>query len=111
MTPLVAGLWGAFFGVAGLTLIGALAAYAQTRRQVPLRMALVASLSALFAMAYLGGLPITDREAEQRVLAHVAAASFALLVLLLLALLGLTRQPEQRRLAWLWRLPACSLST
>ena len=99
MDPLVSGFWGAFFGTVGLMLTGSLLIYARTRRKVPLRMGMVAGLSALFAVAYLGGLPIADRGAEQRVLAHVAAASFALLVVLLLALLGLTRQPLQRRRA------------
>ena len=97
MSPLAAGFWGVFFGSAGLMLIGSLLAYARVRHKVSLRAALVAGLSALFAVAYLGYLPISNRETEERVLAHVAAASFALLGVLLLALLGLTRQPERGR--------------
>jgi GGDEF domain-containing protein len=108
MAPLVAGFWGVFFGTVGLMLAGSLLAYARTRHKVPLRAALVAGLSALFAAAYLGGLPIPERHTEQRVLAHVAAISFALLGLLLLALLGLTRQPDQGRRvsALVWGLAA-----
>lgn len=97
MNPLAAGFWGVFFGSAGLMLIGSVLAYARTRHRVPLRAALVAGLSALFAVAYLGGLPISNRETEERVLAHLAPASFALLGVLLLALLGLTRQPDRGR--------------
>jgi GGDEF domain-containing protein len=99
MGALAAGFWGMFFGTVGLMLTGSALAYARTRHKVALRAALVASLSALFAAAYLGGLPIADRQLEDRVLAHVAAVSFALLDLLLLALLGLTRSASQRRRA------------
>ncbi len=108
MHPLVAGFWGVFFGTVALMLVGSLLAYLRSPHRVPLRAAEVAVLSALFAAAYLGGLPIADRDTEQRVLAHVAAVSFAFLVLLLLALLGLTRQPGQRRRwsALVWGLAA-----
>lgn len=106
MNTVAAGFWGAFFGSVALMLTGSLLAYARSPHKVPLRAALVAGVSALFAWAYLGGLPIAQRDVEQRVLAHVAAVSFALLGLLLLALLGLTRQPLQRHraLALVWGL-------
>ena len=97
--PLVSGFWGVFFGAAGLMLIGSLLAYAQTRHKVPRRAAMLAAVSALFALAYLGGLPIADGDTEKRVLAHIAAVAFALPILQLLALLGLTRGRQRRRLA------------
>ena len=108
MDPLVWGFWGVFFGAAGLMLIGSLLAYAQTRHKVPRRSAQLAAVSALFALAYLGGLPIADADTEKRVLAHIAAISFALPILQLLALLGLTRGGQRRRLAALlvWGLAA-----
>jgi GGDEF domain-containing protein len=99
MDPLVSGFWGVFFGSAVLMLIGSLVAYAQTRHKVPRRAAALAAVSALFALAYLGGLPIADGATEKRVLAHIAAVSFALPILQLLALLGLTASIERRRLA------------
>ena len=99
MDPLVSGLWGVFFGAAGLMLIGSLLAYARTRHKVPLRAGLLAAVSALFTLAYLGGLPIADGATEQRVLAHIAAVSFAVPILQLMALLGLTNSPERRRAA------------
>jgi GGDEF domain-containing protein len=99
MEHLVWGVWGVFFGAAGLMLVGSLLAYARTRHKVPLQAGLLAAVSALFALAYLGGLPIPDADTEQRVLAHIAAVSFALPILQLLALLGLTSSPERRRLA------------
>ena len=99
MDALSTGFWGVFFGTAMLMLGGSAIAYVRTRHKVPLRAALVGALSALFAVAYLGGLPIADRETEDRVLALVAVVSFALLGLLLLALLGMTRTPPQRQAA------------
>jgi GGDEF domain-containing protein len=99
MDPLVSGFWGMFFGAAGLMLIGSLVAYAQTRHKVPRRAAQLAAVSALFTLAYLGGLPIADGDTEKRVLADIAAVSFALPILQLLALLGLTASTERRRLA------------
>jgi GGDEF domain-containing protein len=99
MDPLVSGFWGVFFGTASLMLAGSLLAYAQTRHKVPRRAALLAGVSALFTLAYLGGLPIADGDTEKRVLAHIAAFSFALPILLLLAWLGLTSSTERRQLA------------
>lgn len=92
MHPLAAGFWGVFFGTAMLMLVASLATYARSRHNVTLRAALVAFLSALFAAAYLGALPLPSPESEDRVLAHVAALSFASLVMLLLALLGVTQR-------------------
>jgi GGDEF domain-containing protein len=108
MDPLVWGFWGVFFGAAGLMLVGSLFAYGRTRHRVPLRAGLLAVVAALFTFAYLGGLPIADRETEMRVLAHIAAVSFALPTLQLLALLGLTRSSERRHLATagIWGLAA-----
>lgn len=99
MDPRVSGFWGVFFGAAGLMLIGSLVAYARTGHKVPRRAAMLAALSALFTLAYLGGLPIADSDTEKRVLAHIAPVSFALPMLQLLALLGLTRGKQPRRLA------------
>ncbi|MFC5500212.1 GGDEF domain-containing protein [Caenimonas terrae] len=99
MNTVAVGFWGAFFGSAALMLAASLLAYLQTRHKVPLRAAQLAVVSALFTLAYLGGLPMPDGDAEKRVLAHIAAVSFALPILQLLAWLGLTRGPERRRLA------------
>jgi GGDEF domain-containing protein len=99
MDPWVAGFWGVFFGTAGLMLAGSLLAYARTRHKVPLRAALLAGVSALFTLSYLGGLPLPAGDIEKRLLAHVAAVSFAVPGLMLLAFLGLTSSAERRQLA------------
>jgi GGDEF domain-containing protein len=91
MDKLVVGLWGAFFGVASLALGAALLAFTRSVRRVALSGALAAALSALYALVFLGWVPMEDGDALLRVQAHLAAACAAILGLLLLSLLGLLR--------------------
>jgi GGDEF domain-containing protein len=97
MNTVAVGFWGAFFGSVTLMLAGSLLAYVRTKHRVALRAASAAVLSAVFVVAYLGWLPIVDHAVEQRVLAHVAAFCAALLGLMLLALLGVTRRHDGGR--------------
>ena len=92
MNTVAVGFWGAFFGTVALMLAGSLFAYVRSMHSVALRAALTAVLSALFVISYLGWLPIADPDAEQRLLAHIAAACSAVLGFLLLALMGVTRR-------------------
>ncbi|GAC1607658.1 MAG: hypothetical protein NVS3B2_16690 [Ramlibacter sp.] len=92
MNTVAVGFWGAFFGSVTLMLAGSLLAYVRSNHRVALRAAAAAVLSAVFVIAYIGWLPIGDRALEQRVLAHVAAGCAALLGLMLLALMGVTRR-------------------
>lgn len=94
MNTVAVGLWGAFFGSVALMLAGALMAYVRSLHRVALRAAGTAALSGLFALSYIGWLPIGDRDAEQRLLAHIAAGCSALLGLMLLELMGVTRQRD-----------------
>jgi GGDEF domain-containing protein len=93
MDPIAAGFWGAFFGTAALMLGISLAAYVRLHRRVALTAGLSAAVSALFVVAYLGWLPLSGA-AESRVLAHLAMAVASVLTVMLLALLGLMRQPR-----------------
>ena len=97
MNVVAVGFWGAFFGSVMLMLAGSLLAYVRSNHRVALRAAATAVLSAVFVAAYIGWLPIGDHEVEQRVLAHVAAGCAALLGLMLLALMGVTRRRESGR--------------
>ena len=97
MDPLAIGFWGAFFGSLALMLAGSLAAFARSLHRVALTAALSAIVSALFAVAYLGWLPIADPATEARLLAHVAALTSVVLGLMLLAMLGLLRDPATAR--------------
>src|SRR5262245_58836798 len=71
MDPIAAGFWGAFFGTAALMLALSLAAFVRSQKRVALLAGLAALISAGFAAAYLGWMPL-DGAAEARVLAHVA---------------------------------------
>lgn len=91
MDSLSAGFWGAFFGTAALMLAFALAAWLRSRQRVALMAGLSAVVSAAFAFAFLGGLPL-EGAAEARVLAHVAVVTAVSLALMLMSTLGLLRQ-------------------
>jgi GGDEF domain-containing protein len=97
MDPLAIGFWGAFFGSVALMLAGSLAAFARSLHRVALAAALSAVVSALFVIAYLGWLPLADADTEMRLLAHIAVLTAVTLGLMLLAMLGLMRQPAPAR--------------
>ena len=97
MDPLAVAFWGAFFGTVALMLAASLAAFVRSLQRVALTAALSAVISALFAVAYLGWLPVGDAGAEARLLAHVAAICAAVLGMMLLAMLGLMRTSAVRR--------------
>ena len=98
MDPVAAGFWGAFFGTAALMAGISLVAYLRLHRRVALTAGSSALVSALFAAAYLGAMPL-DGAAEARVLAHLGLAVATTLSLMLLALLGLLRQQRIARRA------------
>lgn len=89
--------WGAFFGTVLLMLVGALAAFVQSHHRVALAAGLSACVSALFVVSHLGWLPIADPGHEARLLAHIGIFSATMLGLMLLADLGLLRDPDTRR--------------
>jgi GGDEF domain-containing protein len=97
MGALAAGFWGAFFCAVALMLAGSLAAFFRSLQRVALTAALSALISALFVVAYLGWLPIGDADAQARFLAHLAAGTAVVLGLMLLAMLGMLRQPQRAR--------------
>ncbi|MDB5944342.1 MAG: putative rane protein, partial [Ramlibacter sp.] len=89
--------WGAFFCAVALMLAGSLAAFFRSLQRVALTAALSALISAVFVVAYLGWLPIGDADTQARFLAHLATGSAIALGLMLLAMLGLLRQPQRAR--------------
>jgi GGDEF domain-containing protein len=97
MGALVAGFWGAFFCAVALMLAGSLAAFFRSLQRVALTAALSSLISALFVVAYLGWLPLGGPDSQARFLAHLAVVTASTLGLMLLALLGLLRQPQQAR--------------
>jgi GGDEF domain-containing protein len=97
MQTWAAAFWGAYFGTVALVLGGSLLAFIESHHRVALAAATAALISALFVVGYLGWLPITDPAAEDRVLAHIAIISAAVLGLLLWAMLGLLRPAATAR--------------
>jgi GGDEF domain-containing protein len=95
MTTVAVGFWGAFFGSVGLMLAGAGLAYARSIHRVALRAAWTALLSAVYVASFIGWLPVPGAGIGQRMLALVAAACSAVLALLLLAWLGVARDPRR----------------
>lgn len=99
MNTLATGLWGCFFGVAAVMLIGAVIAYARALRRIAVRAAVSALVSAFFVVAFLGGLPIANPDVLARVLAHISVVAAVCLAYLLFAMLGLFKSPESHRRA------------
>ena len=110
MDMLATGFWGAFFGSAALMLAGSLAAFARSLHRVALTAALSPLLCALFVVAYLGWLPIADPVVYARLLAHVAVVAAVVLGLMLLAMLGLMRDPATAGAARVAMIAAAAMS-
>ena len=97
MGLLAAGFWGAFFCAVALMLAGSLAAFFRSLQRVALTAALSSIISALFVVSYLGWLPLGGPDVQARLLAHFAVVSATARGWMLLALLGLLRQPQRAR--------------
>lgn len=97
MGSLAAGFWGAFFCAVALMLAGSIAAFFRSLQRVALTAALSSLVSALFVVAYLGWLPFGGAGVQARVLAHLATICAGALGWMLLAMLGLLRQPARAR--------------
>ena len=99
MDKLVIGLWGCFFGATAVVLTGAAAAFFRSLRRLALNAAATALASAIFAVAFLGGLPISDADTMTLVLAHLATLTSGVLTYQLLVTFGSLKLPSLRRLA------------
>jgi GGDEF domain-containing protein len=97
MDPLVAGFWGAFFGTAALMLAGAFAAYLRSLRRVAVMAASASLLFALFVGTCLGLLPPEEGPGRDRLIANVTALGAVMLGNLVLAMIGLMRDPAIAR--------------
>jgi GGDEF domain-containing protein len=97
MDKLAYGFWGCYFGTAALMLAGSAMAFARSLRRISLNAALSATASSFFALAFLGGLPISDEATLARLLAHVALGVSAVLAYLLFSILGTLASREARR--------------
>ncbi len=99
MDKLAYGFWGCYFGLTVLMLAGSAVTFARSLHRISLNAALSATASSFFALAFLGGLPISDEGALARFLAHVALVVSALLAYLLFMIVGaMTRRKIHKRL-------------
>lgn len=91
MTNYIFGFWGSYFGATALTLAGAVFAFFWQLHRIALNAAMAAVLSAVFVLAFLGGLPIDEEANLQRCLALVSIVVSVSLFYMLLSVLGLLR--------------------
>lgn len=97
MTNYIFGFWGGYFGATALTLAGAVLAFAWRLHRIALNAVLAAVLSALFVLAFLGGLPVQAEADLQHCLALVSIVVALPLFYMLLSVLGLLRVTALRR--------------
>lgn len=97
MEKLIFGLWGCFFGVVVGILAGSAFAYTRSLNRIASNAALSALASALYVVAFLGGLPIDNPETLKLTLAFVTITVSVLLTYQLFALLGLTMSVHTRK--------------
>ena len=93
MDKLIHGLWGCFFGMTLVILVGSLVAYVRSLHRVAVNAALTAVASAFYVIAFLGGPSLVDAEALARFLAHLTLLVAAFLTYQLLVTLSLLKAP------------------
>lgn len=99
MEKLIHGLWGCFFGMAAVILVGALLAYWRDLHRIARNAALTALLSAFYVVAFLGGLHVGDADDLARFLAHLTLLVAGFLTYQLLITLGLLKVLQGRERA------------
>ena len=98
MENLAIGLWGFFYGCSFLVLCGAIFVYFQSMRRIGLNAGMSAVGPAFGVTAFMGGLPIVDRDTLLRMLAHLTALVGPLLFYQLLNVLGVLQTVRHRSL-------------
>ena len=109
MEKLIYGLWGCFFGMTVVILVGALVAYLRDMRRISLNAALTALISAFYVVAFLGGFSMGDADMLARFLAHLTLLVAGFLTYQLLMTLSLLRTPEVRQRAAYWLIGVCTV--
>ena len=107
MEKLIYGLWGCFFGMTVVILAGSLVAYARSLHRIALNAGLTALISAFYAVAFLGGLPIDDADTLMRFLAFLTVPIAGFLNYQFLLTLGMLKEPVAKQRALLALLALC----
>ena len=91
MEKLIFGLWGCFFGMTVVILVGSLVAYLGSMHRIARNAALTAVISAFYVVAFLDGFSVGDADALARFLAHLTVLMAGFLTYQLLITLSLLR--------------------
>ncbi len=109
MEKLIFGLWGCFFGMTVVILVGSVLAYLRNLRRISLNAALTALISAFYVVAFLGGIHIGDADNLARFLAHLTMLVAGFLTYQLLITLSLLKALRARERAAYTLVGACTL--
>ncbi len=109
MEKLIHGLWGCFFGMTVVILVGALLAYWRNFRRISLNAASAALISAFYAVAFLGSFHIGDADSLARFLAHLSMLVAGFLIYQLLIRLSLLKALRARQRAAYLLVGGCTL--
>ncbi len=93
MEQFAIGLWGCYFGTAFLMLVASVFAFTRSVRRLAINAAFWALASIVFALTFLGILPVDSLGEQMRFQAHVAVLMAALLAYMLLSVLNIFRRP------------------
>lgn len=99
MEKFIHGLWGCFFGMTVVILVGACVAYLRDLHRIALNAALTALISAFYVVAFLGGFHFGDANDLARFLAHLTLLVAGFLTYQLLITLGLLNVPSDKERA------------
>ena len=99
MEKLIYGLWGCFFCMTVVILVGSLVAYLHSLHRIAKNAALTAVMSAFYAVAFLGGLPKVDADTEMRFLAFLTVLTAGFLYYQFLLILGMLKKPGVKQQA------------
>ena len=93
MEKLIYGLWGCFFGLTTVILVGSLVAYLRSLHRIAVNAALTAVASAFYVLAFLGGSSVNNADMLARFLAHLTMLVAGFLTYQLLISLSLLKAP------------------
>lgn len=99
MQPLVSGFWGCYFGMTVLMLVVSAFAYQKNVRVISVKAAGATIASAVFTLACLGWISLSNAEYDARLLASLTCGIASFLAYLLLAMLGSLKQRPVKRAA------------
>lgn len=100
MEKFIHGLWGCFFGMTVVIFAGSWLAYARSPHRIALNAALTALISAFYATAFLGGLPVSDADNLTRFLTFFTALIAGFLSYQFLMTLSMLKKRGAKRTAF-----------